>query len=102
MATQLIEGLQKIPKVKILGPIKQLKKEGSIVSFVIEGIHPHDIAEYLNQQGIAVRAGHHCAQPLAKKMGIDASVRVSFYFYNTKKEVEQFLQAIKKLVKSLL
>jgi len=101
LATQLIEGLQKIPKVKILGPIEQLKKEGSIVSFVIDGIHPHDIAEYLNQHGIAVRAGHHCAQPLAKKMGIDASVRVSFYFYNTKKEVEQFLQAIKKLVKSL-
>ncbi len=100
LVTQLIEGLQKIPTVKILGPIEQLKSQGSIVSFVIEGMHPHDIAEYLNQLGIAVRAGHHCAQPLAKKLGIDASVRVSLYFYNTKKEVEQLLLALKQLTKN--
>lgn len=100
LVSKLIDGMQKIPGVTVLGPIEQLKKEGSIVSFVIEGIHPHDVAEYLNQYGIAVRAGHHCAQPLAKKLGINASARVSLYFYNTKKEVEHFLHVLHKLIKN--
>lgn len=101
LCAQTIDGLSKIPRVKILGPIEQLKKNGHIVSFTIEGIHGHDVVAYLSNKGICVRAGHHCAQPLALRIGIDASVRVSFYLYNTPQEVEVLIQAIADLVKEL-
>lgn len=90
----LINGLQKNNKITILGPIEQLKTQGHLVSFVVEGMHAHDVATYLSNYGICVRAGHHCAQPLAKLMGIQASVRASFYAYNTLEEVEKFLEVI--------
>lgn len=90
----MIEGLQKHPKIRILGPIEQLKNEGHLVSFVVKDMHAHDVATYLSNQGICVRAGHHCAQPLAQVLNIQASVRASFYAYNTLEEVEKFLQAI--------
>jgi cysteine desulfurase/selenocysteine lyase len=98
LCAQLIDGLQKFERVKILGPIDQLKKQGHLVSFVVDGIHAHDVAAYLDQHGIAVRAGHHCAQPLAKKLGVESSVRVSFYCYNTADEVDELLQVMEKLL----
>ena len=100
LCSRLIEGLQKIPKVMILGPIEQLKKNGHQVSFTINGIHAHDVAAFLGQRGICVRAGHFCAQPLAKKMGYDAAVRVSFYGYNGLEDVEALLLATADLVSS--
>jgi len=101
LTSVLIDGLSNIPSVKILGPIEQLKKVGHLVSFTVNGMHAHDVAAYLDKYGICVRAGHHCAQPLAKKLGYDASVRVSFYFYNTLEEVEQFVKIMKQLHKEL-
>lgn len=98
LCVRLIEGLSKHKNIRLLGPIGQLKKSGHLVSFVIEGMHAHDVADYLGKQGICVRAGHHCAQPLAKKMGYVASVRASFYAYNTFEEVEKFLNLITLLV----
>jgi cysteine desulfurase/selenocysteine lyase len=98
LCARLIEGLSKHKKIRILGPIEQLKKTGHLVSFVIDGMHAHDVADYLGKEGICVRAGHHCAQPLAKKMGYVASVRASFYAYNTFEEVEKFLNLITLLV----
>ncbi len=98
LCTKLIDGLKDLSGVKILGPIEQLKKDGHIVSFTIDKIHPHDIAAYLDEYGICVRAGHHCAQPLHKNLEIDASVRVSFYAYNSIAEVEFFIHLIKKLL----
>ena len=86
--------MQKNKKITLLGPIEQLKTQGHLVSFVVEGMHAHDVATYLSNYGICVRAGHHCAQPLAKLMGIQASVRASFYAYNTLEEVEKFLEVI--------
>ena len=68
------------------------------MSFTIDGMHAHDVAAYLSNYGICVRAGHHCAQPLAKKMGIGATVRASFYVYNTHEEVEKFLEVIRILL----
>ena len=65
------------------------EKKGGIVSFVLERIHAHDVAQLLDRHGIAVRAGHHCAMPLHKRLGIQASARVSFYFYNTLEEVDR-------------
>jgi cysteine desulfurase/selenocysteine lyase len=94
----LIDGLCQMPNVKIVGPISLLKKQSHIVSFTIDGMHPHDIAAYLDQYGICVRAGHHCAQPIAKRLGIESSVRVSVYVYNTLEEIEFLLEKVRQLV----
>ncbi len=99
LVSALIDGLQSIDGVRILGPIPELKQRGHLVSFVVDGIHAHDVAAYLSDHNIAVRAGHHCAQPLTKKWGIGASVRVSFALYNTMQEVEQLIKALKELQK---
>ena len=94
----LIAGLSKLQQVKILGPIDQLVQKGHLVSFVIEEYHAHDVAAYLSTQGICVRAGNHCAQPLAKKLGIPVWVRASFHVYNSPEDVEKLLKAITLLV----
>ncbi len=78
--------------VRILGPTPELK--GGIVSFTVEGVHPHDVAHLLDRQGVAVRAGHHCAMPLHKRLGIVATSRASFYLYNTLAEVDMLAEAI--------
>lgn len=101
LCSRLIDGLSTIKQVKILGPVEELKKRGHLVSFFVEGCHSHDVAAFLDSQGISVRAGHHCAQPFAKKIGYDASVRVSFYFYNTFEDVDRIIQAVSALVQDL-
>lgn len=98
LANCVLDGLVALQGVKIVGPIDELRKNGHLVSFVIEGIHPHDIASYLDANAISVRAGHHCAQPLAKKLGIPASIRASFYGYNTLEEAEIFVDVVRALV----
>lgn len=97
MCARLIEGLQALPDIHILGPIEQLKKEGHLVSFVHEKHHFHDVAAYLNQEQICVRTGHYCAQPLARKLGIDGSIRVSFYLYNSLDQVDVLVDTLEKL-----
>lgn len=99
LCARLIDGLSQFAQVKILGPIEELKKTGHLVSFLVDNSHSHDVAAFLDSRGISVRAGHHCAQPFAKKLGYDASVRVSFYFYNTIEDVDRIVEAIKELVK---
>ena len=81
--------------VRFLGPAPELKS--GIVSFTLERVHAHDIAQLLDRQGIAVRAGHHCAMPLHKRLGIAASSRASFYFYNTTAEVERLGRALEEI-----
>jgi cysteine desulfurase/selenocysteine lyase len=83
-----------IPGVRVLGPAPEHK--GGIVSFVVERMHAHDVAHLLDRRGIAVRAGHHCAMPLHKRLGITASTRASFYLYNTLEEVEQLGRAVEE------
>lgn len=97
LCKRLIEGLEKIEGLRIIGPVDQLKNMGHLVSFLLEGIHAHDVAEYLSSFGICTRAGHNCAQPLAKKLGVEAFVRVSFYFYNTEEEVDYFLSKMEEI-----
>ncbi len=97
MTALLIDALAAIPSIRLLGPIHQLRTHGHMLSFVVDGMHAHDVAAYLDQHGICVRAGHHCAQPLAGVLQYDASVRVSFSCYNTLEEVEVLIAAIKKL-----
>src|SRR5579863_3827929 len=98
LCTRLIDGLSEMGGIKILGPIQELKEKGHLVSFLVENYHSHDVAAFLDKRGIFVRAGHHCAQPFAHKLGYDASVRVSFYFYNTLEEVDALIAAIQELV----
>lgn len=86
--------LAQIEGLRILGPPPE--KKGGIVSFVIEKIHAHDVAQILDRYGIAVRAGHHCTQPLHERLGIRASTRASFYLYNTFEEIDRLGDAIRE------
>ncbi|HHV38982.1 MAG TPA: cysteine desulfurase [Tepidimicrobium sp.] len=95
-----LDRLLDIPYVGIQGP-KDLKSKGGIISFTIDGVHPHDVSTILDAYGVAIRSGHHCAQPLMKYMGLPATSRLSFYLYNTKEDVDQFIRAIKNVRKWL-
>ncbi len=90
------EQLSQIDGIRCLGPADSADQAG-IVSFVMDGIHAHDIAQILDRHGIAIRAGHHCAMPLHKRLGIGASNRVSFYFYNTLEEVDHLIEGLHKV-----
>ena len=90
-----LERLEEIPGVKLFGP--SADKKGGVAAFTLEGVHPHDVAQILDQDGIAVRAGHHCAQPLHEKFGIPATSRASFYLYSTKEEVDLLVNGIYKV-----
>jgi len=90
-----LERLEEIPGVKLFGP--SADKKGGVAAFTLEGVHPHDVAQILDQDGIAVRAGHHCAQPLHEKFGIPATSRASFYLYSTKQEVDLLVNGIYKV-----
>jgi len=83
--------------LKILGP--KAERRGAVVSFTLDGIHPHDVAQLLDGDGIAVRAGHHCAMPLHEKFQIPASTRASFYLYNTKEDVDRLSSGLRKVIK---
>jgi cysteine desulfurase/selenocysteine lyase len=89
------EKLSAIEGVKIIGTAKE---KASVISFTIENVHPHDIGTILDQQGIAVRAGHHCAQPVMKFFDVPATARASFAFYNTREEVDKLVEAVQKVV----
>ena len=84
-----------IPDVEVYGPQSPAKHTG-VISFNIKGLHPHDVATALDMDGVAVRAGHHCAQPLMEDLGVTATARASFYFYNTKEDADQLINAIKE------
>ena len=88
-----VTGMAAIEGVRILGTAQD---KGAIISFAMEGAHPHDIAQILDKYGIAVRAGHHCAQPLMRHMGVNATARASFAIYNTIEEADAFVDALKK------
>jgi cysteine desulfurase/selenocysteine lyase len=90
-----LERLEEIPGVNVFGPSAQHK--GGVAAFTLDGVHPHDVAQILDQDGIAVRAGHHCAQPLHEKFGLPATSRASFYLYNTKEEVDLLVSGIYKV-----
>ncbi len=92
------EKLKLVPGLRIIGEAKQ---KASVISFIIDGIHPYDIGIILDQFGIAVRTGHHCTQPLMDWYKIPGTVRASFAMYNTKEEVEVFLEALHKAIKML-
>ncbi len=87
--------LSDIPEVKIIGTAAE---KASVISFTIDGIHPHDIGTILDQQGIAIRAGHHCAQPVLDFFEVPATARASFAFYNTREDVDKLVDSIQKVI----
>jgi cysteine desulfurase/selenocysteine lyase len=82
------------PGARVIGP--PAGERCGLVSFTVESIHPHDLAQALDLQGIAVRAGRHCAQPLHDRLGLTATARASFYLYNTRDEVDRLVEGIRK------
>ncbi|MFV9511370.1 cysteine desulfurase [Tepidibacillus sp. LV47] len=88
-----MERVQTINGFTMYGP---KTNRGGLIAFNLEGVHPHDVATVLDTEGIAVRAGHHCAQPLMKWLNVSATVRASFYLYNTKEEIDRFVEGLQK------
>jgi len=97
MVSYALERLEEIPNVKVFGP--SAEKKGGVASFTLDGVHPHDVAQILDGRGIAVRAGHHCAQPLHERFGINATTRASFYVYSLKEEVDRLVDGIYEVKK---
>ncbi|ECL0250191.1 cysteine desulfurase [Listeria monocytogenes] len=94
LASYAIEEMSKIEGITIYGP-KDASKRCGLVTFNLEGTHPHDIATILDEDGIAIRAGHHCAQPLMKWLDVSSTARASFYIYNTKEEIDALIDGLK-------
>ena len=92
----LLPKIQEIAGITLFGPTDPEKRTG-ILTFNIDGVHPHDVATGFDMEGIAIRAGHHCAQPLMRHLDVHATARASFYFYNTLEEAEQFLVSLVKV-----
>ena len=88
------ERLLTIPGLRIIGTAKE---KSSVISFLVDGIHPYDLGTLLDRMGIAVRTGHHCAEPLMHELGVDGTVRASLAFYNTREEIDQLVKGIKRI-----
>ena len=82
-----------LDKVEVIGPKNNIDR-GSVISFTIDGIHPHDVGQVLDQYGVAVRTGHHCAWPLMRKLGLVGTTRASFYVYNDEADVDALIDSI--------
>jgi cysteine desulfurase/selenocysteine lyase len=98
LTAHALEAVTAIPGVTVIGPLS-MENRGGAVSFTVEGIHPHDVSQVLDEHGIAVRAGHHCAWPLHRALGIPASTRATFYLYNTHDEVDALADGIRQAQK---
>ncbi|HEY9357338.1 MAG TPA: SufS family cysteine desulfurase [Arthrobacter sp.] len=93
LGQRMVAGLENIPGVRVLGPAAGQERIG-LAAFAVEGVHAHDVGQFLDSQGIAVRVGHHCAQPLHRRLGLTATTRASAYLYNTTDDVDAFLEAV--------
>ena len=91
MTAYALEKLQKIPGIAIYGTAAE---RSGIISFTLDSIHPHDLAQFADTRGIALRAGHHCAQPLLRRLGVPALARISFYFYNTCQDIDTLIETL--------
>jgi cysteine desulfurase/selenocysteine lyase len=96
LTSRLLDGLCGIEGVRVVGP-DSMESRGSAVSFVVDGVHPHDVGQSLDELGIAVRVGHHCAAPVCKRYGVPATARASSYIYNTATEIDTLLDGIEQV-----
>lgn len=92
-----LDGMEQIPHVTVYGGTKNREDRCGVISFNVDDVHPHDVASILDADGVAIRAGHHCAQPLMEYLKVNATCRASVYFYNTKEDIDQFLESLKKV-----
>jgi cysteine desulfurase/selenocysteine lyase len=90
-----LERLAELPFVKVYGP--PLERRAGIIAFNVEGVHPHDVAQILDGEGVAIRAGHHCTQPLLRRLGIAATNRASFYLYSLPEEVDRLITGLTRV-----
>jgi cysteine desulfurase/selenocysteine lyase len=93
LASRAVKGLAALPDVRVYGPPAGVAR-GAVAAFAIQGLHPHDVAALLDEEGIAVRAGHHCAMPLMRCLGVAGTSRASFSVYNGPHEVDQLVDAV--------
>ena len=91
-------GSQRLSEIELVKLIGTARHKGSIMSFVMDNAHPHDVGTILDAEGIAVRTGHHCAQPLMDRYGVPATVRASLAFYNTKEEIDTLVKGIDRVI----
>ena len=89
------ERLQELDGIRLIGTARE---KASVISFTLEGVHPHDIGTILDQEGIAIRTGHHCAQPLMMRFNVPATGRASFGMYNTKEEADALVAGLRKVI----
>ena len=89
--------LRVLPYIELYGCDSSRDNKTGIIAFNVKDVHPHDVATILDSEGVAVRAGHHCAQPLHKYLGVNASCRASFYLYNTKEDIDRWVEALTKV-----
>lgn len=92
-----LDGMAKIPHLTVHGGTDNRKNRCGVISFNVDDVHPHDVASILDMNGVAIRAGHHCAQPLMEYLKVNATCRASLYFYNTKEDIDIFLESLKKV-----
>ena len=93
LGSYLLKRLQEIPDLKLVGPLEMVER-GAVASFTLGDIHPHDLGQFLDSQGIAVRTGHHCAWPLTRKLGVQATTRASLYLYNDEADIDALIAGI--------
>jgi cysteine desulfurase/selenocysteine lyase len=96
LAQYAYDRLKEIHGIRLFGPPTN---RGGLVSFALRDVHAHDVVTVADQFGVALRGGHHCTQPLMKKLGVESTARASFYFYNTTEEVDRFIDVIKEIQK---
>jgi cysteine desulfurase/selenocysteine lyase len=96
LSRKAVEGIKSVKGIRLIGSDKPEDHKG-IVTFMVEDVHPHDVADILGRAGVCVRAGHHCAQPLMDHLGVKSTCRASFAFYNTEEEVDRFLEELSKV-----
>jgi cysteine desulfurase/selenocysteine lyase len=95
MIRYALDRLEEVPGVWVFGP--EADHKGAVAAFTLEGVHPHDISQIIDQDGVAIRAGHHCAMPLHEKFQINATARASFYLYNLDQDVDRLIEALYKV-----
>jgi len=97
LLTHTLKKLEEVPGISILGP-RDIEKRSGVIAFTVEGVHPHDIASMLDEKGVMIRSGDHCARPLHKKLKIPASNRISVYLYNDKEDIDRVVEGLKGVI----
>jgi cysteine desulfurase/selenocysteine lyase len=99
LAQYTYEKLAALPNIRLFGPKLHSPQRAGLVSFLLKDVHAHDVVTLADQAGVALRGGHHCTQPLMHKLGVESTARASFYFYNTKAEVDRLIEVVKEIQK---